>query len=163
MDDGILLAELIVEVRERPVSINDAYTTFRGRRLLTKEGKRFESLVSAAVSEAIGRHDLNWKDVVGAVYKHGGSVRLLIELYLDDLMNGAWTVGGGMTRGGKKARTAPKPRSPYRKVDGSNYIKLLEDGVVNGTGIDDSCHLETNIRKIQSADPRVRIIYRVYE
>jgi Holliday junction resolvase RusA-like endonuclease len=152
----VLLAELKVDVYETPISINKAYSTVRGMRILTKEGKKFEARVTECVARATTQLAVSWKDVIDSVYKHGGSVRLLIELHMPDLLNGSWVVGGSTTNSGTQ-------RSPYKKLDGSNYIKLLEDAIVKGTGIDDSCHLETTIRKIKSADPVIRIIYQVFE
>lgn len=151
----------------RPISINKAYSGI-GNRFLTKDGRHFEDRLKAATAAAITQLPFMWKHVVDSVYKHGGSIDLTIWLYLDDLRNDAWTVGGSMTvpkkpKEGKKA-AKPQPRSPYKKKDGSNYIKLIEDAVVAGTGIDDSAHLDVAVKKREDRlDPRIVLAYRVYE
>lgn len=146
----------------RPISINAAYSGM-GNRFLTKEGATFKDALQAAVSQVVVRHPMPWQQVVDLVYKHGGSIDLTIWLYITDLLNPAWRVGGGMTAGGKKG-SKPRPRSPYKTKDASNYIKLIEDAVVKGSGIDDSSHLDVSIKKRQDAlDPRILIHYKAYE
>lgn len=151
----------------RPISINKAYSGM-GNRFLTKEGRHFEDKLKAATAAALGTQPIMWKHVVDSVYKHGGSIDLTIWLYLDDLRNEAWSVGGSMTvpkkpKPGKKA-AKPQPRSPYKKKDGSNYIKLIEDAIVQGTGIDDSAHLDVAVKKREDRlDPRIVLVYKVYE
>lgn len=151
----------------RPISINKAYSGM-GNRFLTKEGRHFEDKLKAATAAALDTQPIMWKHVVDNVYKHGGSIDLTIWLYLDDLRNEAWSVGGSMTvpkkpKPGKKA-AKPQPRSPYKKKDGSNYIKLIEDAIVQGTGIDDSAHLDVAVKKREDRlDPRIVLVYKVYE
>jgi Holliday junction resolvase RusA-like endonuclease len=151
----------------RPVSINKAYSGV-GNRFLTAEGRNFEDKLKAATAAALGTQPIAWKHVVDAVYKQGGHIDLTIWLYMEDLLNRAWQVGGSMTvpkkpKAGKKA-AKPQPRSPYQKKDGSNYIKLIEDAVVKGTGIDDSAHLDVAIKKREDRlDPRIVLVYKVYE
>lgn len=158
-----LITEFWAVLRDpRPISINKAYSGLK--RFLTREGKHFEDRLKMATARALAIHPLAWNDVVGAVYKQGGSVDLTIWLYLDDLRNESWKVGGGMTKPKKGAKSKPEPQSPYKKKDGSNYIKLIEDAVVKGTGIDDSAHLEVAVKKREDRlDPRVVLVYRVYE
>lgn len=48
-------------------------------------------------------------------------------------------------------------------MDATNYVKLIEDAVVRGTGIDDSAHIETLVRKVHNnTDPHIKISYRVW-
>jgi hypothetical protein len=151
------LLKLEVELREKPISINAAYSTSRGRRFLTSEGKAFTARLSSVIAKATLTANASWKDVVDTVYKNGGGIHLMIDLYLDDLHNPHWVVGGNKTASGA-------PRPPYKVFDGSNYIKLIEDAVVKGTGIDDSCHLFTGIEKHHDPDdPRIGIVYTVLE
>jgi hypothetical protein len=151
----------------RPVSINKAYSGI-GNRFLTAEGRNFKDKLKAAVAAALDTQPVPWKHVVDTVYKQGGHIDLTIWLYLEDLLNQSWKVGGSMTvpkkpEPGKKA-AKPQPRSPYQKKDGSNYIKLIEDAVAKGTGIDDSAHLDVAIKKREDRlDPRIVLVYKVYE
>jgi hypothetical protein len=158
------LTEFWVVLRDpRPISINKAYSGLK--RFLTKDGKHFEDRLKAATALALSVHPIAWNHVVDAVYKNGGHIDLTIWLYLDDLKNEAWTFGGGMTVPKKNAKSKkPQLRSPYKKKDGSNYIKLIEDAVVKGTGIDDSAHLDVAVKKREDRlDPRVVLVYQVFE
>lgn len=159
--DRTTIFTLSFVLREKPISINEAYSTSRGRRFLTSEGRAFESRMTAAASEAIVKSQMSqlvgWNRVVDSIYKNGGGIHLMIHLYLSDLYNGKWKVGGNETDKGER-------RSPYKKLDASNYIKLIEDAIVKGTGIDDSCHLFTGIEKHHdSDDPRIEVVYTVLE
>lgn len=158
-----LLTEFWVVLRDpRPISINKAYSGLK--RFLTKDGRHFEDRLKAATATALSVHPISWNHVVDAVYKNGGHVDLTIWLYLDDLKNESWKVGGGMTVPRKGAKSKPQPQSPYKKKDGSNYIKLIEDAVVKGTGIDDSAHLDVAVKKREDAlDARIVLAYQVYE
>ena len=153
-----------------PVSANQLYASNGPRRFLTKAGKHFKaSLVKAILAITMlpdtGGAWSSWNEVVDLVYKTGCWVRLTITLYLPRVYNGSWELGGSMTEPKKrKDGTTPKPqpRSPYQKVDGSNYVKLIEDGVSEAVGIDDSAHLSVIMHKRESPDrPRVHILYEV--
>jgi len=138
-----------------PISVNEMYSTGNGgRRFLTSAGRHYKDRMKEVVSEAT--MSLRWKDAVDAVYKGGAWVSLSVVLEVDRLANGSWKPGGGKTTSGDL-------RSPYRKMDGSNYIKIVEDAVVLGTGIDDSAHLDVRVRKTQATGkPRVVVEYKIY-
>jgi len=158
----ILVVENWVRLRDpRPISVNAAYTRARGMVFLSKEGKVFEDALRAEVSQTLMHSQVPWGQVVDLVYKQGGSLALEIWLYTD-MLNGAWKVGGGTTSGGKTGK--PQPRSPYKKMDASNYIKLIEDAVVKGSGVDDSANLDVTIcKRHDPVDPRIVIRYRGFE
>ncbi len=146
-----------IELREpKPISVNAMYSEGpHGRRFLTTEGKHYKDKLREETSRAVSI--LPWKIAVDGVYKQGASASLEILLVMDNLLNGAWKVGGGTTGKGD-------PQSPYRRIDGSNYIKLIEDAVAEGIGIDDSANLRTVVEKAQSkTNPRTIIRYRIYE
>lgn len=140
----------------KPVSINKLYVTGRGgRRFLSSEGKHFKDRLQEEVSKAVAL--LDWKSAVDGIYKNGAGVSLVVILALDHLRNPAWKVGGGTTASGAL-------RSPYNKNDVSNYIKLIEDAVAKGTGIDDSAHVEVTMKKVEDKEnPRIIIRYGVHE
>lgn len=144
-----------------PVSINAAYSGM-GHRFLTTAGKHFEDAMKSATAKAVLELPQKWQEVHDCVYKNRGSIDLTIWLYFDDLYNPAWVPGGSMTKGGKKG-SAPVIRSPFKKKDASNYIKLIEDAIVKGSGIDDSCFTDVSVKKREDKhNPRVVANYKVF-
>jgi Holliday junction resolvase RusA-like endonuclease len=122
----------------RPPSNNRLYRNGpHGRKVLSKEGAAFKAAMTAAVVREC--MVLPWKQAVEAVYCEAAWVRLTIGLHVD-LYNASW-VPGALTPSGDL-------QSPYKKLDGSNYIKVIEDAVSDGTGIDDSANLSTTVEKI---------------
>lgn len=135
-----------------PPSVNRMYTNgYRGRRILSKEGERFKAAMTKAVVGEISV--LPWRAAVDQVYTGGAGVQLVIGLSRE-IFNNAW-VPGAKTKGGN-------PQSPYQKMDATNYIKVIEDAVVDATGIDDNAHIEVTVHKWQSASPLVEIGYEVF-
>jgi hypothetical protein len=164
----VVVTELWALLREpKPLSINRVYSD-GARRFLTKEGATFKDALRTAVARELAIHSVGWNQVFDAVYKYGGSIGLDIWIYFDDLMNRLWRVGGSMTEPKKSKATGktakPKLRAPYTQKDGSNYIKLIEDAVVLGTGLDDCVHLDVAVHKRDSPhDPRIVIRYQLFE
>lgn len=142
----------------RPVSVNKLYgpNGLGGVRLKT-DGKKFKSALKAAVAQEITTHGTAWPVVMDAIYNEGCHVRLKIRLFFEKMHNGSWKPGGSKTKSGNR-------RSPYQKKDASNYVKIIEDALVEGTGIDDSVHLSVHVAKAEDKDdPRVEVTYEVYE
>ncbi len=155
----MIVAQFEAVVRDpAPVSGNKLYGTARGgRRYLTSEGKAYKAAVKTAVSDAILLCGVVWKIAVDSVYKNGGQGCLEITVWFPELYNPTWTPGGGKTSTGNS-------RSPFTKKDVSNYVKITEDGVVEGTGIDDSANMFVSGNKQEDpVDPRVVIRYTVFE
>jgi hypothetical protein len=132
----------------KPISINEAYSTFRGRQHLTTEGKAFKAGLAAAVAREL---PVNWGLYANRVYTERAWVRLEIGIHRNILVK-SW-----------KAGPREKLQMPYQRMDGPNYQKLIEDAVVQATGIDDCAHLEVRVAKIQSADPFITISYELME
>lgn len=152
------VARLHIVLREpKPVSVNRMYGTGKqGQKFLTPEGKHFKDALTQATMRKTLEGRVLWPEVVDLVYKQRYYAVIRINLYLSSLYNGAWEFGGGKTASGER-------RSPYKKVDGSNYTKLIEDAVATGTGIDDSCNLGSTTWKYEDKkDPRVEVFYDVY-
>lgn len=127
-----------------------------GQVFLKKAGKAFKDRAMSAVAESV--MSSAWGRTSEQIYALGGWAVLWIELRLPGLRNKSWTRGAiSYTPGGS-------PRSPYKRLDGSNYIKLLEDAVAQGTGIDDSLSLSTQVSKDFDwlGDPEVEIVYQVW-
>lgn len=134
-----------------PPSVNHLYRNgYRGKRVLTKEGEAFKAaLTMAVVNECM---TLPWKAAVEEVYERAAGVRLTIGLHTK-LYNAAWQPKGKTRKGSRQC--------PYKTLDGTNYIKVIEDGVVQGTGIDDACHVSVTIEKIDSTQPLVEVAYEI--
>lgn len=139
-----------------PISINAAYTTFRNRRILTDEGRAFKD----ALAEAVSRSSFEWKTALDTVRQRAGFAELSIALFFKELYNASWRPGG-VTKG--KGGGETRPQNPYQPKDASNYIKLIEDAVVKGSGIDDANTLAVHAYKWFDTTPRVELIYQVYE
>jgi hypothetical protein len=131
-----------------PVSINDLYTTFRGKRQLTKAGRAYRD----GLASVVARSSLEWKTAVDAVYKEGSVATLLVGLYFKSLNNKSWTPG---------ARTASGAlQEPRKKQDSGNYLKIIEDAVVQGSGIDDcNNNVHLILKEEDPVHPRTEIIY----
>lgn len=95
-----------------PPSVNHLYATVRGRRVLTKEGRKYKKLVSEMFEHLGGDTMPVW-------------FRLIIELRLPLYF-----------KNGK-----------VRKFDASNRVKVLEDAVCEGMGIDDSRVIQLVVTK----------------
>lgn len=131
-------------------SINALYSTGRhGQRFLTKAGAAFKSALTRAVAEEVIA--LSWNTAVDAVYKERAYIRLCLCLHVD-LYNHSWKPGG-RTKGGDL-------QSPFKSIDGPNYSKAIEDAIADGTGIDDSAHMEVTVRKI-NGPKHIEIFYEV--
>jgi Holliday junction resolvase RusA-like endonuclease len=136
-----------------PPSVNHLYFNGPHGRVLTKEGRAFKDAMKDAVAQSIAT--MKWKAAVDEVYGDRGYVVLVIRMYRDKLYNESWKPHSKTGSG--------NARSPYQKLDATNYAKVIEDAVVLGTGIDDSAHLEVTISKGHDpSDPRVEVDYYVY-
>jgi len=140
----------------KPVSVNRLYQTGRGgKRFLSKEGEYFKDALRQAVVRAVMESENLWTETQDLVYISGHYTRLYIDLYLESIRNKSWQPGGGTTSSGG-------PRSPFKRIDGTNYTKIIEDAVSEGTGIDDSCNMDVRVRKFESPqDPRIEVLFEV--
>jgi Holliday junction resolvase RusA-like endonuclease len=135
-----------------PPSVNRMYTAgYRGRRILSKEGERFKSAMTQCVVQEIAH--LPWRQAVDQVYVHGAGVRLVIGLSRNIFVK-SWKPGSRTPKG--------ELQSPYQKLDATNYIKVIEDAIVDATGIDDNAHIEVMICKWQGDSPLVEVSYEVF-
>ncbi len=135
----------------KPPTVNHLYRNgYRGQRVLTKEGEAFKAALTRVVVEEC--MTLPWKAAFDAVYLEGAGVRLTIGIHAS-IFNAAWRPGGLTAKGNLQC--------PYKKMDASNYVKAIEDAVVQGTGIDDSCHIESTIKKLNDDTPSVEVSYEI--
>jgi hypothetical protein len=145
---GLITRFTVVYAELEPISVNAAYTTFRGRQHLTAEGKAFKAGLSAAVAREL---PVDWGFYANRIFETRAWVRLEIGIHRNILVK-SWE---------------PSPREkrqmPYQRLDGPNYQKLIEDAVAHATGIDDCAHLSVSVFKEQSADPFISITYELME
>ena len=53
----------------------------------------------------------------------------------------------------------PKTKTRFKKKDGNNYIKLLEDIIATACGVDDSATFDTHVfKRLSTGKPRVEIV-----
>lgn len=140
-----------------PESVNHMYTVNQyGKMVLKAAGRTFQDRIVQTVAPLCLTRD--WRRATHKIYTLGGWVELDIVLCIEGLRNGAWV---------PKVLTTTKSgavRSPYKKLDGTNYIKCIEDGLVRATGIDDSLSRRVGISKdfYWTGDPEVKIEYNVW-
>lgn len=135
----------------QPVSINELYSTFHGKKVLTKPGEAYRDQLARVVAQSI--HD--WKRAHRLVYQEGGGAILLVALYFETIRNGSWKPNGVTEKGGHQ--------NPHKKQDSANYIKIIEDAVARGCGIDDCNNLTHLILKAEDKlRPRTELIYIVH-
>lgn len=110
-----------------PISVNKAYVTVRGRRILSKEGKIYKSTVTTGVAKQLSLCT-QYTDLVN----EETPLKLEITLYLERTENKGYP---------KKTKTR------YKRVDVSNRVKLLEDALFDALGVDDSSVFSLTITK----------------
>jgi hypothetical protein len=143
------------EIWGAPESVNHMYVLSKwGTLTLKATGRAFKAQIVGVLAPVV----LQVGPVISRLYKDGGHTELTIALRLPNLMNGSWKKG--------TLKTTPKGRfvSPYKKLDGSNYIKLIEDAVADATGIDDSMNVDTRVIKDVSwrGPPSITVRYVVW-
>lgn len=155
---SIVLHSFLVSLdKPSPPSVNEMYTVgFHGKRVLTRKGVIFKDALTSAVAEEVLL--LGWKRAVDAVYDQAAWIELTIGLHVS-LYNKSWHPGRTTT---SKKHAKVSRSSPYKREDATSYIKVVEDAVVDGTGIDDSCHLDVRIRKIDGPR-RIEVGYEVHQ
>ena len=132
-------------------SVNKLYAAGpHGRRILSREGRIFKSALTEAVL-ATTQH-LPWHRAVDAVYQEQAWTRLEVVIHAP-IYNGSWKAGGRTEKSNLQ--------SPYKKMDGSNLMKAIEDAVSDGTGIDDSANLAATVRKVHDPMKYIEITYEV--
>lgn len=134
-----------------PVSVNELYTTFRGKKNLTAKGKAYRD----GLAQVVARSSTEWKRAHDMVYQNGGGATLLVALYFETLKNKSWKPGGKTEKG--------LLSEPRKVQDASNYIKIIEDGVAQGCGINDCNNISVLVTKAEDKyRPRTELIYIVH-
>ncbi len=111
-----------------PPSTNHAYRNGAfGRRVLSNVGVAYKKQITSAVTQAVALGPAMSKD-------RGWMVWITITT---SILSKGWP---------KKAKNR------YKTLDATNRIKLLEDAIKDGLGLDDSCTLRFIIEKKEGAD-----------
>lgn len=123
-----------------PPSVNNAYFTRMARpkgaptgarpvpmRVLTNEGRRFKREFKTWLAK-------NHPEVLSFFSSKDGEYSICAVLYFDELYNKSWP---------KEAKTR------HKKIDASNYMKVLEDALVEACGHDDRQHVSVTTIKSQ--------------
>jgi hypothetical protein len=135
----------------QPVSINELYTTYRGKKNLTAKGRAYRD----GMAQVVARSSMDWKRAHDMVYQRGGGATLLVALYFAELNNKSWKPGGKTKKG--------LLSEPRKVQDASNYIKIIEDGVAQGCGINDCNNISVLATKAEDKlRPRTELIYIVH-
>lgn len=137
-----------VMLEPEPVSVNELYTTFRGKKNLTSKGRAYRD----GLSKVIARASTNWQRAHRMVYQEGGGATLLVALYFRELRNASWKPGRRTEKG--------KLSEPHKVQDASNYIKIIEDAVAKGCGINDCNNITVLATKAEDrVRPRTELLY----
>jgi Holliday junction resolvase RusA-like endonuclease len=146
LDDPVL-GSLTLRIRGIPMppSVNSLYFTKGGKRILTTEGRVYKDSIKqlmADIGSKQSEHDIVMDNI---------KLSITYDFYFKGVETKSWHTG--------------KSKNRFRKVDISNRVKVLEDGLVEGLGIDDTQFMRVNITKNNTNDDEyVDInIYRAWE
>lgn len=134
-----------------PPTTNHAYTTFRGKRSLSKRGRSYKADLLSTVSKELLTCP-QWPRYREAYFNEGGEIHITLRWY-HDIYNAAWTKNPG-SKTDKGAM-----RSPYKRVDISDRLKLVEDALVEATGIDDDGHTRITLEKLPHDGDHIEVVY----
>ncbi len=154
MTERILHSFYAMLIEPAPPSSNHLYRRgFAGRMVLSKEGQAFKGALAAEVVRATSL--LPWKDALEDVYHRAARVRVLTALHSEEVLNSSW-------KPGRKTKTG-NIVSPFKKWDGPNYAKAIDDAIAEGTGIDDSAHFDSRILKVPDTSSYTEVWYEIYQ
>lgn len=132
-------------IAELPPSDNHLYFVVRGRKVMTKEGKRYGNMISAAVGKCA---------LKGVSFDPNLYHAAKLEVFFEKVETKGWFQ---FFKRGKKAGQRKADRRFY-KTDTDNRRKLIIDSVCEAIGIDDCCLSPKHDEKGEDEDnPRVII------
>ena len=118
--------QLVLEIPGLPPSTNQLYSNFRGRRVLSAQGKRYKRNVAMRVAKEFP---------TAGPFTVEDPFSLKIALHFDIHTR---------TKGAKNR---------YKKFDISNRVKVLEDAICESFGIDDRQVLHLEVIKCPTEGP----------
>lgn len=123
-----------------PPSMNNAYFSKLARPKNNPKGKPVILRVLNNTGKKYKREFKTWlarnhPEVLKFFSSPSGEYSIIVVLYFQELYNRGWP---------KKAKTR------HKKLDASNYLKVLEDALVDACGHDDSQHVCVTSMKVQA-------------
>jgi Holliday junction resolvase RusA-like endonuclease len=142
-EEDLVLGTIILKITNLPMppSVNSLYFTKGGKRILSSEGRIYKDMIKSALAEMASA-----KPSDTDLENHKLSIRF--DLFFSSVENKAWHSG--------------KSKNRFKKIDVSNRIKVIEDALVEGLGIDDCQFFNMLINKRQSESSEYVNIY-VYD
>ena len=125
-----------LELPALPPSSNHAYINNGfGGRTLSAAGKKFLITTKAHLAQQYPREMMLFKPNLPYI--------VVARFFFEHLENTGFATG--------------KAQNRYKRVDGSNRLKLLEDALADAGGIDDSQFLSTTPHKVQGTPERTLV------
>lgn len=124
-----------VTLQGLPPSSNNAYFHRGRKRILTTTGRKYKNEVVAALSQDFRKEMM--------IFKKNASYMFFFVFFSTDLYNKNFKEGGKLNR--------------YKKFDGGNLTKLLEDCFSEAGGFDDSQTMTSIWQKKHGDADRTRI------
>lgn len=132
---------ITLTLKQLPPSLNEAYSTFRGRRVLSAKGTAYKQETTLELQRAYPAEVCFFRQDI--------PYRVEVHLFFDTIFNKGWP---------KTAETR------YKRVDADNRLKLLLDALSNAVGVDDAQFLELEVHKGELPKGQVhRVVIRVTE
>lgn len=113
-----------------PPSVNHAYFTRGRKRIMTKVGKAYQNETEAYLQRHYPQEMM--------IFKPNHRYQFYFLFHVESVRNKLWKPGGKVSK--------------YKKFDGGNLCKLLEDCIASAGGIDDSQTMRSTWEK-KDGDP----------
>lgn len=143
LDDPVLGSlTLKIDNVPMPPSVNALYFTKGNRRILTTEGRIYKDSIKeimANIAATQRSHDITLENI---------SLGVSYDFFFKNIESKSWKAGKSANR--------------FRKNDISNRVKVLEDGIVEGLGIDDTQFKHINLSKLQAVGDSEYVNIRLY-
>jgi Holliday junction resolvase RusA-like endonuclease len=121
-----------------PPSVNSLYANVRGRRVKSKEARKWEDLASAFIRKQVIR-EMEEGQKIRDYFQAFINRPIRLEIYL---YKPTWHC---VSKGKEKQ---------FKKVDASNFIKAAEDVLCGSIGLDDSAVTEVVAKKLVGGPER---------
>lgn len=131
LDDPVLGSlTLKIDNVPMPPSVNALYFTKGSRRILTTEGRIYKDSIKEMMANIAAKqhsYDITLENI---------RLSVSYDFFFKNIESKSWKAG--------------KSKNRFRKIDISNRVKVLEDGIVEGLGIDDTQFMQVNLIKLQT-------------
>jgi Holliday junction resolvase RusA-like endonuclease len=121
---------IYMHIKGIPPSANNAYANVRGRKILTKEGRKYITETKTYLAENFPKQL--------RIFQPNKPYQVFFRFFFEAIENKNFFEGKGETR--------------YKVIDLTNRVKLLEDCLKEAGGIDDSQHLRFILDKQQGEE-----------